>query len=97
MPATAFHPTSVTVSCHGEANKQPDGQLACIGATRRAQAAGVQLHGSAQRLLSLQAAILHRFNVGRHLTTAQTHRLLQSEAFTAWREAAGVVADTESR
>lgn len=48
--------------------------------------------GSAQRFLSLHAATYNVFTVGRHLTTARTHRLFRAEAFATWREAAGVQA-----
>jgi putative transposase len=53
---------------------------------------GFKSPGSAQRFLSLHAAISTTFTVPRHLTTARTHRLLRAEAFATWREAAGVVA-----
>ena len=45
---------------------------------------------SAQRFVSLHAAVYNTFNVCRHLTSARTYRLLRAEAFAAWREAAGV-------
>ena len=53
---------------------------------------GFKSPGSAQRFLSMHAAIYNAFTVPRHLTTARTHRLLRAEAFATWREAAGVVA-----
>jgi putative transposase len=53
---------------------------------------GFKSPGSAQRFLSMHAAIYNTFTVPRHLTTARTHRLLRAEAFATWREAAGVVA-----
>jgi putative transposase len=43
--------------------------------------------GSAQRFLSSYSASYTTFNVCRHLTTANTHRILRSQAFDAWRTA----------
>ena len=44
--------------------------------------------GSAQKFLSTHAAVYNTFNVQRHLTSAQTHRVLRAAAMTTWREAA---------
>jgi transposase-like protein len=41
--------------------------------------------GSAQRFLSSHSAAHNTFNIGRHLTTASTHRILREHAFDAWR------------
>jgi putative transposase len=43
--------------------------------------------GSAQKFLSTHAAAYNIFNVQRHLTSAQTHRVLRAAAMTTWREA----------
>jgi len=43
--------------------------------------------GSAQRFLSVHAAIHNTFNVQRHLTSRDTRRVLRGEAFEAWRTA----------
>ena len=43
--------------------------------------------GSAQRFLSVHAAIHNTFNVQRHLTSRDTLRVLRGEAFEAWRTA----------
>ena len=43
--------------------------------------------GSAQKFLSTHAAVYNTFNVQRHLTSAQTHRMLRAAAMTTWREA----------
>ena len=43
--------------------------------------------GSAQKFLSTHAAVYNTFNVQRHLTSAQTHRVLRATAMTTWREA----------
>jgi transposase-like protein len=45
---------------------------------------------SAQQFLAMHAATYNTFNVCRHLLTARTHRLLRTEAFAAWRDAAAV-------
>src|SRR5271165_1880042 len=43
--------------------------------------------GSAQRLLSIHAAVHNTFNVQRHLTSRRTLRVLRDEAFRTWRTA----------
>ena len=42
--------------------------------------------GSAQKFLSAHAAVYNTFNVQRHLTSAQTRRVLRAAAMTTWRE-----------
>ena len=44
--------------------------------------------GSAQRFLSVHAAVQNTFNVQRHLTSRRTLRVLRDEAFQTWRAAA---------
>ena len=44
--------------------------------------------GSAQKFLSTHAATYNIFYVQRHLTSAQSHRVLRAAAMTTWREAA---------
>ena len=46
---------------------------------------GFRSAGSAQRFPS--SASYNTFNVGRHLITANTHRILRSEAFDIWKAA----------
>ena len=41
--------------------------------------------GSAQRFLSIHAAVQNTFNVQRHLTSRRTLRVLRDEAFRTWR------------
>jgi putative transposase len=53
---------------------------------------GFKSPGSAQRFLLIHAAVYNNFNSGRHLISAATHRQLRSEAFAAWRRAAGIAA-----
>ena len=43
--------------------------------------------GSAQRFLSVHAAVYNNFNLQRHLTTRNTLRVLRGEAFQSWRAA----------
>jgi transposase-like protein len=43
--------------------------------------------GSAQRFLSIHAAVHNTFNVQRHLTSRRTLRILRDEAFQTWRAA----------
>ena len=43
--------------------------------------------GSAQRFLSVHAAVQNTFNVQRHLTSRSTLRVLRGEAFRTWRAA----------
>ncbi len=43
--------------------------------------------GSAQRFLSMHAAVYNTFNVQRHLISRSTLRTFRAEAMTQWREA----------
>jgi transposase-like protein len=43
--------------------------------------------GSAQRFLSVHAAVQNTFNVQRHLTSRDTLRVFRDEAFRTWRAA----------
>ena len=43
--------------------------------------------GSAQKFLSTHAAVYITFNVQRHLTSAQSHRMLRAAAMSTWHEA----------
>jgi transposase-like protein len=53
---------------------------------------GFRSAGSAQRFLAIHAAVANTFTTCRHLVSAKTHRLLQSEAFEAWDQAAALAA-----
>ena len=48
---------------------------------------GFKSPGSAQRFLSVHAAVQNTFNVQRHLTSRRTLRVLRDEAFQTWRAA----------
>jgi putative transposase len=41
--------------------------------------------GSAQKFLSTHATVYNTFNVQRHLISAQTHRVLHTDAMATWR------------
>ena len=41
---------------------------------------------SAQKFLSTHAAVYNTFNVQRHLTSAQSHRVLRTAAMSTWHE-----------
>ena len=45
---------------------------------------------SAQKFLSAHAAVYNTFNVQRHLTSAQSHRVLRTAAMSTWREVVAV-------
>jgi putative transposase len=47
--------------------------------------------GSAQRFLSIHAAVHNTFNVQRHLGSARTHRAFRTSAMQTWRDAVAVV------
>jgi putative transposase len=48
---------------------------------------GFKSLGSAQRFLSVHAAVHNTFNVQRHLTSARTHRAFRASAMQTWHEA----------
>ena len=50
---------------------------------------GFKSAGSAQKSLSRHAATYKHFNVSRHLTTTDMHRLIRADAFANWRLANG--------
>ncbi len=43
--------------------------------------------GSAQKFLSIHAAVYNTFNVQRHLTSALTHRVFRAAAMSTWQAA----------
>ena len=49
---------------------------------------GFKSRESAQRFLSMHAAVYNTFNVQRHLTSASTHRSFRAAAMDTWRVAA---------
>jgi putative transposase len=48
---------------------------------------GFKSPGSAQRFLSMQAAVHNTFNLERHLLSCRTLRLFRAEAAQAWQDA----------
>ena len=48
---------------------------------------GFKSRGSAQRFLSIHAAVYNTFNVQRHLASARTHRAFRAAATDTWRTA----------
>ena len=48
---------------------------------------GLKCRGSAQRFLSIRAAVYNTFNVQNHLTSASTHRSFRAAAMNTWRAA----------
>jgi hypothetical protein len=43
--------------------------------------------GSAQRFLSIHAAVYNMFNIQRHLTSRRTLRVFRDQAMLTWRQA----------
>ncbi len=55
--------------------------------SRERKMQGFRRPGSAQRFLSVHAAVANTFATSRHLVSAASHRLLRADAFAAWRDA----------
>jgi putative transposase len=71
------------------AQEQSSREFAPADSTARAQDAALQITGSAQRFLSIHAAVQNTFNVQRHLTSRHTLRALRDDAFLTWQAATG--------
>jgi transposase-like protein len=54
---------------------------------------GFRSPGSAQRFLSIHAAVYNTFNTRRHLVLAPQHRQCRDAALSQWREATAVAAE----
>jgi hypothetical protein len=65
--------------------EQSSREFASADAAAGAQDAAVS-PGSAQKFLSMHAAVYNTFSVQRHFTSAQTHRALRAAAMSTWRE-----------
>ena len=48
---------------------------------------GAPVSGSAQRFLSIHAAVYNVFNIQRHLTSRRTLRVFRNQAMITWRQA----------
>jgi putative transposase len=55
---------------------------------REREMQGFRSTGSAQRFLTVHAAVRSALSTSRHLASAESHRLLRAEAFAASRDAA---------
>ena len=66
--------------------QQSGGELHQPTRRRERKMQGFKSVESAQRFLSMHAAIHNTFNVQRHLTTARTHRAFSASAMQTWRE-----------
>jgi putative transposase len=70
----------------GSANNRAEGSHVPIRLRER-KMRGFRRPGSTQRFLSVHAAVANTFATARHLVSAESHRLLRTEAFAAWRDA----------
>ena len=66
--------------------EQSGREFASADPTAGAQDATFQSARSAQKFLSAHSAVYNTFNVQRHLTSAQSHRVLRAAALSTWRE-----------
>jgi putative transposase len=91
--AAAFRSLKITVSHHQGhwKNNRIEGSRVYVRRRER-KILGFRSPGSAQRFLSLHATTDNAFNTRRHLISAADHRQVRSQAFVAWREAAGIAA-----
>jgi transposase-like protein len=71
----------------GLAQEQSGREFVSTNTAAGAQDAALQIVGSAQRFLSIHAAVQNTFNVQRHLTSRGSLRVLREEAFQPWRAA----------
>jgi putative transposase len=84
-PTTSVHISAKRMNNRAESSHMPVRR-------REWKLQGFKSPGLAQRFLSMHAATYNTFTIPRHLTSAGTHRLFRAEAFSAWRDAAGVAA-----
>jgi len=68
-------------------NNRIEGLLVCVRRRERAMQ-GFRSPGSAQRFLSIHAAVYNHFTTRRYLISATEHRHCRDQAFTGWRTAA---------
>ena len=74
--------------CHGRGRWRNNRAENSHQPTRRRERKmqGFKSAGSAQRFLSVHAAVHNTFNVQRHLTSARTHRAFRTSAMQTWHE-----------
>ena len=91
--AAAFRDLGLSASHHQAKwkNNRIEGSHVRIRRRERAMQ-GFRSPGSAQRFLSIHAAVYNHFTTRRHLISAAEHRHRRDQAFTAWRTAACVAA-----
>ncbi len=91
--AVAFRQLGLTAWHHQAKwkNNRIEGSHVRIRRRERAMQ-GFRSPGSAQRFLSIHAAVYNHFATRRHLISADELRHRRDQAFTAWRLAAGTVA-----
>src|SRR6201987_2947289 len=77
---TACHEQGLRANNRAENSHQP-------GRRRERKMQRFKSPGSAQRFLSVHAAVHNTFNVQRHLASRRTLRVLRDEAFRTWRAA----------
>jgi putative transposase len=70
--------------------EQSGREFASADPTKGAQDARFKSPGSAQKFLSIHAAVYNTFNVQRHLISAQTRRTFRAAAMSTWRAAVQV-------
>jgi putative transposase len=89
--AAVFRSLKITASHHQGQNNRIEGSHVYVRRRER-KMQGFRSPGSAQRFLALHAATYNAFNTRRHLISAADHRQARSQAFVAWRQAAGIAA-----
>lgn len=80
MRLTAHHEQGLRRNNRAENSHQPTGR-------RERKTQRFKSPGSAQRFLSVHAAVHNTFNVQRHLLSRSTPRVLRDEAIQTWRTA----------
>jgi len=74
------------------ARQHPRAELASAGSTTRTKDASFKSAKSAQRFVSVHAAVCNTFNVQRHLMSRPTHRQFRTAAHQSWSDTVGAEA-----